>query len=205
MSELVVTEFWEDGMCKGTLSYSDETIDDVMRFIGVNIYDVDDENELVSIELRDTSFFEAAIKVLEQMMKENKNDRWKCFLRNIPCLLSEFDSYTIGFRKGIIEYNKEDKLHVKMNMSDAKLYEENSKRKGYYLFVKEGKFSGEVYDLTKFLCGNPEDKSVTNNEEIRMFCETHNDRYRTLFKGMKNIENFIVKAQMIGMLYKVSC
>lgn len=42
MSDLVVTEFWEDGMCKGTLSHSDETMDGVMSFIGVSIHDVDD-------------------------------------------------------------------------------------------------------------------------------------------------------------------
>ena len=178
MSDLVVTEFWEDGMCKGTLSHSDETMDGVMSFIGVSIHDVDDENELVSIELRDTSFVVATIKVLDQMMRKNKSDRWNFFLKNIPCLLSECDSYRIEFRKAVIEYNR---------------------KKGYYLSVKEGKFGGKAYDLSKYLFDNREDKALTD-EEIGELCNRYNDRCRTLFKGMKNIDNFMVKARVVGLI-----
>ena len=65
--------------------------------------------------------------------------------------------------------------------------------------VKEGKFGGKTYDLSKYLFDNREDKALTD-EEIGELCNRYNDRCRTLFKGMKNIDNFMVKARVVGLI-----
>ncbi len=201
MNDLIVTEYREEGILKGTLTHSDETIDGYMNYIGLKLHEAGEENGLVAIELRVTPRVED-IELLSRMMKMNMTDAWEYFLKIFPILLEECDSYRVEFENGIIIYHTSDSRYWKMNLGDGLAGREQEIPKGYIMIMKKGAFEGKTINLTKYLREDLDSGPVMNPEKQAQLYESYIKRYRDLFLRMKNgtMDNFLYKAKMLGLV-----
>lgn len=201
MSEYIVFEYQEEGTVKAVLTYPDETVDGYINFIKLEFQNVENENALVAIVLKNTLRGEA-IEILSLMMKMNREEIWEFFIKAIPVLLVECESYRIEFTNGILWYNEFDEKSqdVRVSSSSAISVVEHNVEQGCYLVMNTGSFKGRKINLTKYL-GKPMGVEGLMNPEQQVLefeeCVSH---YKNLFRYMKNesVDSLLLKARMIG-------
>lgn len=201
MSEYIVFEYQEEGIVKAVLTYPDETVDGYINLIKLEFQNVKNENALVALVLKNTLRGEA-IEILSLMMKMNQEEVWEFFIKAIPVLLVECESYRIEFTNGVLWYNEFDEKSqdVRVSSSGAISVVEHNVEQGCYLVMNTGIFKGRKINLTKYL-GKPMGVEGLMNPEQQVLefeeCVSH---YKNLFRYMKNgsVDSLLLKARMIG-------